>query len=514
MTLHDVHHTSQAVEYADIVVIGAGLSGIGAAKYFIDDFPDKQVLLLEGRDAIGGTWDLFRYPGVRSDDAVHHYGYEFKPWLHEDAIAEGGLIRDYMGETVAEYGLDEILRLRHRVTAADWSSDEALWTLQVTMTDEAGLETQKTVKTRYVFSSTGYYDYKAGYEPHFEGRDDFRGDILHPQHWPKDYDHSGKRVVIIGSGATAVTMLPAMLTGEGAAAHVTMLQRTPSYVASIPRVDKAAQAFMKIFGVERGYALTRLKNIWRDHFLVTVMCRFPNFGRKTLRKMTAKELPDGYEVDTHFAPPYSPWDQRLCATPDGDFFAVIREGSADVVTDQIDRFTENGILLTSGRTLEADVIVTATGLVMQMLGGIKPTVDGTPVEMTDSVLYRGALISGVPNWGMMLGFTKATWTLRIRNVTRLVSTVIREMDSKGYDTALPTAPEGMETEALFDLSAGYMQRGQAVLPRQCTSLPWQMHTTFVRDNRLFKGLLIHEDIKFSQRAVAAVPHLTSVEVAS
>ena len=345
------------------------------------------------------------------------------------------------------------------------------------------------------------------------GRDDFTGDILHPQHWPEDYDYSGKRVVIIGSGATAVTMLPAMLKGDGAAAHVTMLQRTPSYVASIPRVDKLAQRLVKLLGVERGYAATRFKNIWRDHFLVTVMCRFPKFGRRLMRSMTVKELPAGFDVDTHFGPPYNPWDQRLCATPDGDFFAAIREGNADVVTDQIERFTENGIVLKSGKALEADVIVTATGLVMQMLGGIRPTVDGTPVNVAHSVLYRGALISGVPNWAMMLGFTKATWTLRIRNVTRLVGDVIREMDRKGYDTALPVAPEGMRTTDLFDLSAGYMERAREDLPRQGTSLPWRMHTTFVRDNRLFKGRLIHPDIQFSSRAAEA-SHLVRVEAAS
>lgn len=505
---HD--HTTES---ADIVVIGAGLSGIGAATYLTADFPDKKVLLLEGRGSIGGTWDLFRYPGIRSDDAVHHYGYAFKPWMHDDAIAEGALIRSYMAETVTEFGLDKILRLHHRVTAADWSSDEAQWTLQVTATDEAGTETRKTIKAGFVFSGTGYYRYDQGFEPRFEGREDFRGDILHPQHWPEDYDHSGKRVVIIGSGATAVTMLPAMLKGKGAAAHVTMLQRTPSYVASIPRVDKIALLLMKIFGARRGYALTRIKNIRRDHFLVTVMSRFPNFGRKLLRSMTAKELPPGFDVDTHFAPPYNPWDQRLCATPDGDFFEVIREGKAAVVTDQIGRFTSQGILLKSGQTLEADVIVTATGLVMQMLGGIKPTVDGTPVEVADTVLYHGALMSGVPNWAMMLGFTKATWTLRIRNVTRLVADVIREMDRKGYDTAVPVPPEGMATQSLFDLSAGYMQRAQAELPRQGAGRPWRMHTTFVKDNRLFKGRLIHRDLQFSKRAVEA-PHLVSVEAAS
>lgn len=502
-----------ATEVADIVVIGAGLSGIGAAKYLTADFPDKKVLLLEGRDAVGGTWDLFRYPGIRSDDSVHTYGYEFKPWLHEEAIAGGELIRDYMVETVDEFGLDKILRLRHRVTAADWSSEEAQWTLRSTVTDEDGNETEKIIKTRFVFSGTGYYKYDEGYEPRFEGRDDFEGDILHPQHWPEDYDYSGKRVVIVGSGATAVTMLPAMLTGDGAAAHVTMLQRTPSYIASIPRVDKLAQRLMKLFGVKRGYAATRFKNIWSDHFIVALLVRFPNFGRNLLRKLTAKELPAGFDVDRHFAPPYNPWDQRLCATPDGDFFQAIREGNADVVTDQIDRFTSKGIQLASGQTLEADVIVTATGLVMQMLGGIKPTVDGTPVDVAESVLYRGSLISGVPNWAMMLGYTKATWTLRIRNVARLAAEVIREMDAKGYDIAVPVQPEGMATADLLDITSGYVQRAKAELPRQGTSLPWKMHTTYVRDNRLFKGRLIHRDIHFAKRSVEA-PHPVRVEAAS
>lgn len=500
-----------ATETADIVVIGAGLSGIGAAKYLTDDFPDKKVLLLEARDAVGGTWDLFRYPGIRSDDSVHTYGYEFKPWLHEEAIAGGDLIRGYMEDTVTEFGLDRILRLRHRVTAADWSSEDARWTLQVAVTDEDGQESTKVVRAGFVFSGTGYYKYDEGFAPRFEGRDDFAGDILHPQHWPADYDHRGKRVVIIGSGATAVTMLPAMLAGEGAAAHVTMLQRTPSYVASMPRVDKLAQLLLRVFGDRLGYRLTRFKNIWRDHVIVTVLCRFPGLGRRLLRSMTAKELPPGFDVDTHFAPPYSPWDQRLCATPDGDFFAAIRDGNADVVTDRIERFTPDGILLESGRTLEADVIVTATGLVMQMLGGIRPTVDGTPVDVAGTVLYHGALLSGVPNWAMMLGFTKATWTLRIRNVTRLVGEVIRELDRTGCDTAVPVAPEGMPTQSLFDLSAGYMQRAQADVPRQGAGKPWRMHTTFVKDNRLFKGRLLHRDLQLSKRAVET-PRL--VEAAS
>lgn len=505
---------TREIEHADIVVIGAGLSGVGAAKFLTDDFPEKKILLLEGRDAIGGTWDLFRYPGVRSDDSVHTYGYGFKPWRHREAIADGPLIRDYIAETVTEFGLDRILRLRHRVTSAAWSSEDAAWTLGVTVTDEEGRTSERVVVTKFVFSGTGYYRYDRGYEPHFEGREDFEGDVLHPQHWPDDYDYSGKRIVIIGSGATAVTMLPAMLKNDGAAAHVTMLQRTPSYVASVPRVDASAQRLMKVLGVERGYAATRRKNIWSDHLIVSVLCRFPRLGRRLLRSMTAKQLPKDFDVDTHFAPPYSPWDQRLCVTPDNEFFHAIRDGEAEVVTDRIERFTPHGVLLQSGRTLEADVIVTATGLQMQMLGGIEPTVDGTPVTFADTVLYRGALISGVPNWAMMLGYTKATWTLRIGNVSRLAADVIREMDTHGYEIATPVASDDMPTQDLFDLSAGYMERSRDHLPRQGFGLPWQMHTTFVRDNRLFKGRLIDENIHFATRTSAVRSAGAATEVAS
>ncbi|MGW4826905.1 flavin-containing monooxygenase [Amycolatopsis japonica] len=500
---------TDATEAADIVVIGAGISGIGAARHLMDDFPGKKVILLESRDSIGGTWDLFRYPGVRSDSDLHTYAYEFKPWRHRSAIAEAPLIREYLDETVRDFGLADVLRLRHRVTSADWSSAEARWTLQVTATDDTGAEHTKTIKTRFVFSATGYYRYDAGYTPHFEGRDDFRGDILHPQQWPENYDHSGKRVVIIGSGATAVTMLPAMLMGDGAAAHVTMLQRTPSYIASQPRFDNIAVKLTKLLGAKRGYAATRLKNIWIDFLLVSTLRKFPDFGRKALRKWTLKELPPDIDVDTHFNPPYAPWDERLCVTPDGEFFKALRDGNADVVTDRIDRFTENGVLLESGKTLEADLIVTATGLVMQMLGGIQPTVDGRPVKMSETLLYRGALISGIPNWAMMLGYTKASWTLRLSNVCRLVGDVIRRMDTNGYDIAVPVVPEGLATTDLLDLTAGYMQRAKPELPRQGTELPWRMHTTFVKDNRLFKGKLVDRHIRFSVRD-SATAGLTSV----
>lgn len=493
-------------ESADIVVIGAGISGIGATEHLKRDLPGKSVLLLEARDSIGGTWDLFRYPGIRSDSDLHTYGYEFKPWRHRSAIAEGSLISDYLAETITEFGLDTILRLGHRVTSAHWSSTEAKWTLHVTVTDAGGAQTTKIVKAGFVFSATGYYRYDEGYTPRFDGRQDFAGDVLHPQHWPADYDYSGKRVVIIGSGATAVTMVPAMLQGDRAAAHVTMLQRTPSYIASLPRVDKIALTLTKVFGVRGGYAATRFKNIWQDYVFVTLFSKYPDFGRKQLRKWMLKELPDGFDVDTHFNPPYDPWDQRLCVTPDGEFFTALREGSADVVTDHVERFTRDGILLRSGRRLDADLIVTATGMVMQMLGGIEPTVDGVPVRPSDSLLYRGALISGVPNWAMMLGYTKASWTLRLSNVCRLAADVIRHMDTNGYDTAVPVVPDGMPTQDLLDLSAGYMQRAKADLPRQGAALPWQMRTTFVQDNKLFKGPLLHRDIHFSSRAPRSAHH--------
>ncbi|GAB3390215.1 flavin-containing monooxygenase [Amycolatopsis echigonensis] len=488
-----------ATERADIVVIGAGVSGIGASRQLAAEFPDKKILVLESRAAIGGTWDLFRYPGVRSDSDLHTYAYDFKPWRHRSAIAEAPLIREYLDETVAEFGLDKILRLGHRVTAADWSSAEAQWTLQVRVTGADGAESEKTVKAGFVFSATGYYRYDKGYTPHFEGREVFRGDILHPQEWPEDYDYRGKRVVIIGSGATAVTMLPAMLMGEGAAAHVTMLQRTPSYVASAPRVDKIALALSKVLGAKAGYAATRRKNIWQDFLLVSVLTKFPNFGRKLLRKLALKDLPPGFDVDTHFNPPYDPWDQRLCVTPDGEFFHALRDGKADVVTDRIDRFTEKGILLESGKTLEADLVVTATGLALQLLGGIQPTVDGVPAKLPDTVLYRGCLISGVPNWAMMFGYTKASWTLRLSNVCRLVADVLRRMDATGQEIVVPVAPENLAKEDVVDLSAGYLRRSLHELPKQGTELPWRMRTTFVPDNRLFKGQLIDESLRFSTR---------------
>ncbi|MEU9048216.1 MULTISPECIES: NAD(P)/FAD-dependent oxidoreductase [unclassified Kitasatospora] len=377
-----------AVEEFDVVVIGAGISGIGAASHFSRELPGKSLLVLEGRDNIGGTWDLFRYPGIRSDSDLHTFGYEFKPWRHEAAIADAPLIRDYLRETVEENHLERLIRLRHRVVRAEWSSGDSRWTLTVEAADPAGGGTvTKTIRAGWVFAATGYYRYDEGFSPQFPGRDDFEGTVVHPQHWPETLDYSGKKVVVIGSGATAITLVPAMTAGPGAARHVTMLQRTPTYVLALPRVDGVALALTKVVGQKRGYAVTRFKNIWIDRAVVKGLRTFPKAGRRLIRRENLKRLPKGFDVDKHFNPPYDPWDQRLCLAPDGDFFDAIKKGSATVVTDTITRFSSRGIVLSSGEELEADIIVTATGLKLQLFGGMPIVVDGSEIDIADSVCY-------------------------------------------------------------------------------------------------------------------------------
>ncbi|PSR70249.1 FAD-containing monooxygenase EthA [Nocardia sp. MDA0666] len=487
-----------AAERYDIVIIGGGISGIGAARYITEAFPTKSLALLEARDDIGGTWDLFRYPGIRSDSDLHTFAYEFKSWRHETAIADGALIRDYLRETVEEYDLGKVIQFRQKVVAADWVSDDAEWTLTVESTDGEAV-TRRMVKARWVFGATGYYRYDEGYTPEFEGRQDFAGDIIHPQHWPEGYDYSGKKVVVIGSGATAITLIPALVTGAGAAAHATMLQRTPTYLLSYPRIDSLALTLTKVFGERRGYLLTRAKNVWSDWAIVKFLTRFPRTGRKLIRYLNTKELPAGFDVDRHFNPPYDPWDQRLCLAPDGDFFTAIREGRASVVTDKIVRFTKRGILLESGTELEADVIVTATGLSMRFFGGIELTVDGRPVDLATSVAYRGMLLSGVPNWMMAIGYTKSSWTLKIGLLGRSFCELLRHMDTHGYDTVVPVAESVKASRSILDLDSGYMQRAKAFLPKQGDADPWQMKTVFLEDRKMLRASLIDENLQFSSR---------------
>ncbi|MEV0060461.1 NAD(P)/FAD-dependent oxidoreductase [Nocardia sp. NPDC050718] len=507
--------SSAPPESADIVIIGAGVSGVGSACYLRQAFPGKKIVVLEGRGRIGGTWDLFRYPGVRSDSELHTYGYEFKPWSHEHAIADGHLIREYLEETAAENDIDALIRYHHQVVSADWSSAEGVWTLRV----EVAVPGEKTrtvaIKTNWVYGASGYYRYDEGHTPQFEGREDFAGDILHPQFWPEDYDYAGKRVVVIGSGATAITMVPAMTTGPGAAAHVTMLQRTPTYVMTLPRVDKVAKFLYRTLGLERGYAATRIKNVWRDFLFVGYMLKFPDSGRKLMRQQTSKALPDGYAVDTHFNPPYKPWEQRLCMTPDGDFFQAISEGKASVATDTIDRFTATGIRLASGEEIPADVIVTATGLNLRMFGGIPQTVDGQQFDIGDSVTYRGMLLSGLPNWSFAFGYTKySSWTMKVGLTAQYVIQLIRHMDAHGYDKVVPVAEPGMATEPLLDLNSGYVTRTADALPKQGVRLPWRMLTSYQADKKLLKGPVGDDHLRFSSANDRRVPPTATPDAAS
>ncbi|MET9326628.1 NAD(P)/FAD-dependent oxidoreductase [Tsukamurella sp. NPDC003166] len=489
-------------EEFDIVIIGAGIAGIGAAKYITEAFPGKRVVMLEGRAKIGGTWDLFKYPGIRSDNGLHTYGYEFKPWTDPDAIAEAPKILNYLQETIDEYGLGRLIRFEHAVQHASWSSADARWTLHLQTPDG-----EKTITTSWIFAGTGYYRYDEGYTPHFDGREDFQGDILHPQHWPEDYDYAGKKVVVIGSGATAVTMIPSMLNHAGAAAHVTMLQRTPTYVVAWPKVDSMALLFTKWFGEKRGYAITRFTSIWAERGQVKFMRAFPKIARALVRKQNTSRLPEGYAVDTHFNPPYDPWDQRLCLSPDGDFFEALSSGNASITTDRIERFTKAGIALESGEHLDADLIVTATGLNMRLLGGIEFDVDGEPVNIPDTTAYRGTLLTGLPNVSIAIGYTTSAWTLKIGIVARYLCNLMGHMDAFGYDSVRVDADPTMERRPILDLSSGYAQRAKDVIPKQGTGM-FQMSMSYQQDAKILRGPLLDDALQFGStrddvRGVAA-----------
>jgi cation diffusion facilitator CzcD-associated flavoprotein CzcO len=477
-----VSPTETPVEQLDVLVVGAGISGIGAGRHLRTEHPAKSFAILEGRGALGGTWDLFRYPGIRSDSDLHTFGYEFKPWRDRQAIADAPRILAYLREAVAENGLDAHIRYHHRVVALSWSGEEARWLAEVERTDTGE---RLRLGARWVFCASGYYRYDQGHTPHFEGREDFRGTVVHPQHWPEDLDHAGKRVVVIGSGATAVTLVPAL---AGTASHVTMLQRTPTYVMPVPREDVVAAVLRRWFGEERGYALTRRKNIFQQHAIWSFAQRFPRTARKLIRWVNTRQLPKGYPVDKHFNPPYDPWDQRLCAVPDGDLFKAIRRGTAEVVTDRIARFTERGILLESGRELEADIVVTATGLSVQALGGIRLTVDGEPVRLADTVAYKGMMLSGVPNLVMAIGYTNSSWTLKIGLLCEHFCRLLAHLDAHGYDGACPQVRDpGMPTRPFLDFAAGYISRAVDQLPRQGDRMPWLTSMSYHSDVRLLRS---------------------------
>ncbi len=484
------------VEHVDVLIVGAGLSGIGAACHLQDESPGRTFAILEARDAIGGTWDLFRYPGVRSDSDMFTLGYGFRPWTEPKAIADGASIRAYIADTARERGVDEMVRFGHRVVRAEWSSREALWTVEVEVA-ESGERVRMTCSFLSVCS--GYYRYDEGYTPKLPGVERFAGQVVHPQHWPEDLDHEGSRVVVIGSGATAVTLVPALAER---AEHVTMLQRSPSYVLSLPGRDPLADLLRRRLPANLAYPLVRWKNVLVSMAVFQLSRRRPALMRSLLRKGAMKLLPEGYDVDTHFAPTYDPWDQRLCLVPDGDLFKAIRSGRASVVTDRVATFTEHGIQLESGQELEADLVVTATGLNLLPAGGMSLVVDGDEVDLSQTVSYKGMMLSGVPNFSMTLGYTNASWTLKADLVAHYVCRLLNHMDAEGYQVVTPVAPaeaDTWETVPLIDLESGYVRRSIHLLPRQGPAAPWRLYQSYPRDRRLMRrGELEDDGVVFSR----------------
>lgn len=488
------------IEHVDVLIVGAGLSGIGAACRITTECPGKSFAVLEAREASGGTWDLFRYPGIRSDTDMFTLGYPFNPWPEQQAIADGPLIRGYVRDTARKYGVDRAIRYRHRVLAASWSSEQARWTVDVERADTG--ETFQ-ITCGFLFGCTGYYRYDEGYLPQFEGVERFGGTLVHPQHWPEDLDYAGKRVVVIGSGATAVTLVPAMAEQ---AAHVTMLQRSPSYVVALPGNDAISELAHKLLPARAAYTLVRWKNVLLGSLFYELSRRRPNAVKRFIRKGLERQLPGGFDIDTHFRPRYDPWDERVCLVRDGDLFGALRNGSASVVTDRIETFTEKGLRLASGSELEADVIVTATGLNLLLLGGMSLSVDGGAVEVSETVGYKGMMFSGIPNMAITLGYTNASWTLKGDLCAQYVCRMLNHMDARGFDRVVPLAPDASQPRHPFiDLRSGYVLRSLDQLPKQGDRPPWRMYQNYPRDIRMMRhGPLEDEAIAFS-RALAREP---------
>jgi monooxygenase len=489
-------------EHLDVVIVGAGISGISAAWHLQDRCPTKTYAVLESRANLGGTWDLFKYPGIRSDSDMYTLGFRFKPWTSEKAIADGPSIMSYLKETVAESGIDKHIRYRNKVIAADWSDADNQWTLRVDRGDS-----EVEISCSFLFACSGYYNYDEGYTPEFAGTQDFEGTIVHPQHWPEDLDYEDKKIIVIGSGATAVTLIPAL--ANSGASHVTMLQRSPSYIGSLPDVDPFAVRTMKLLPPKLAYVLNRWKSIGYQSAVYRISRRFPNYMRKTLMTMASRRLPEGYDVEKHFGPSYKPWDERLCLAPNGDLFKTIRHGKADVVTDTIDRFTKTGIKLSSGEELTADIIITATGLNLRLFGGAAILRNGVPVDLTQQMSYKGMMLTGLPNMAFTIGYTNASWTLKADLVSEFVCRVLNFMDADGYDTVVPDHPgDSVEERPLMDFTPGYVLRALDRLPKQGSRAPWRLKQNYLLDLRLIRhGKVDDQALLFSKHraAVTATP---------
>jgi monooxygenase len=464
------------LEHFDVLIVGAGISGIGASFHLQTKCPDRTFAVLEGRTDLGGTWDLFRYPGIRSDSDMYTLGYSFRPWTNPKAIAEGPAILDYLRDTAREYGIEQKIRFQHRVTKASWSSKDAKWTLDV---ERGGSGERIQLTCSFFLVCAGYYDYAAGYTPTFPGVERFKGRIVHPQKWTPDIDYDGKRVVVIGSGATAVTLVPAM---AASAAHVTMLQRSPTYVLSRPEEDAAANWLREHLPPMFAYGAARWKNVALGMLFFQLCKRSPERAKKMIRRGVRAQLGKSFDVDTHFTPRYNPWDQRVCLVPNGDLFEAIRTGRATVVTDHIETFTESGIKLRSGAELAADLVVTATGLELQVLGGIELSVDERRVALSDTMSYKGMMYSDVPNMASCIGYTNASWTLKCDLTCEYVCRVLNRMKAAGYRQCTPRANDpSVEREPWIDFSSGYIQRSLGKFPKQGSRAPWRLYQNYALD---------------------------------
>ncbi|MEP6502953.1 MAG: alpha/beta hydrolase fold domain-containing protein [Betaproteobacteria bacterium] len=471
--------TAGALEHLDAIIVGAGLSGIGAAVHLQNDFPGRRFAILESRAAMGGTWDLFRYPGVRSDSDMFTLGYAFKPWTDAKSLADGPAIRRYIEETAVEHGLDAQVRYGHRVVGADWSADAQRWTLQIEHAPDAqGTTRRSRISCNFLLACSGYYRYTEGHAPAFDGAADFQGRLVHPQFWPEGLDYAGKRVVVIGSGATAVTLVPEMAK---TAAHVTMLQRSPTYVVSLPARDKVAEALRRWLPRMAAYRITRTKNVAVAMLFYKLSRRWPAKVKSNLIALVGAALGKGHDVATHFTPRYDPWDQRVCFVPDGDLFEAIKNGSAEVVTDHVERFTADGIRLRSGCELPADIVVSATGLTLNLLGDVALSLDGQPLDLSQSLGYKGMMFSGVPNLIYTFGYTNASWTLKADLTANYASRLFAWMDRHGMASATPVRGAGIEARPFLDFSSGYVQRATAIMPKQGAKAPWRLYQNYLLD---------------------------------
>ena len=483
----------------DILIVGAGISGIGLAVHLSKNCPQRKFEILERRESFGGTWDLFKYPGIRSDSDMSTFGYNFKPWGKEKVLASGPEIKSYLSDVIRENHLNEKIHYQHRVLSANYDSSKQKWIVEI----EDSNHKKQTWSANFVLGCTGYYNYDQGYAPQFPQQQDFKGQLIHPQHWPESLDYSGKKVVIIGSGATAITLVPSLV--KGGAAHVTMLQRSPTYIATVPAIDFIYEQTRKFMPEDLAYKFTRGRNIGMQRGIYLLAQKYPNLVRRLLLKGVELQLKGKVDMK-HFTPNYAPWDQRLCVVPDGDLFKALREGRASVATDQIEKFTASGIQLKSGQHLDADIVVSATGLEIQILGGVKGSIDGKPMDTSKHMLYQGVMVSDVPNMAMIIGYINASWTLKVDVAAEYICRLINYMDKKGYAKviAVTDKAEMLQDTVMGSLSAGYIARAADIMPKQGRHAPWSVSNNYLADRKNLK------EAKFNDGVLQFQAHITQV----